>query len=303
MFENLFSERGLSFDRLKVLIEVHDAGSIAQDAPGDSVRQSQYSRQLRELSEFFGCEVARRRGRLLKLTAQGERLADLAREHLRALGDFRAECRAESVDYTIAAGDSLLQWLVIPRLGAFATRKQTARFATVNLRTKDIVQQLIEGRIDFGIIRDDAVTNELKSAPLGELTFVAVVPAALVKTSRKPTLKEIFAELPVAAQTTDGQFTQRLREIAAELKVEFRPSLACQSFPQTMSAARSGAFVAFVPKLALTELSEKSHLIVDAEPLKKLRRRLVLAWSPRVVSVRPGAARLLEQLQRMLKIS
>jgi hypothetical protein len=61
--------------------------------------------------------------------------------------------------------------------------------------------------------------------------------------------------------------------------------------------------VAFVPKLALTELSEKSHLIVDAEPLKKLRRRLVLAWSPRVVSVRPGAARLLEQLQRTLKIS
>jgi DNA-binding transcriptional LysR family regulator len=52
MFENLFSERGLSLDRLKVLIEVRDAGSIAQAAPGDPVRQSQYSRQLRELSEF-----------------------------------------------------------------------------------------------------------------------------------------------------------------------------------------------------------------------------------------------------------
>ncbi len=58
MFESLFSERGLSLDRLKVLIEVRDAGSIAQAAPGDPVRQSQYSRQLRELSEFFGCEVA-----------------------------------------------------------------------------------------------------------------------------------------------------------------------------------------------------------------------------------------------------
>jgi hypothetical protein len=36
-------ERGLSPDRLKVLIEVRNAGSIAQAAPGDPVRQSQYA--------------------------------------------------------------------------------------------------------------------------------------------------------------------------------------------------------------------------------------------------------------------
>src|SRR3954470_2808236 len=114
MFESLFSERGLSLDRLKVLIEVRDAGSIAQAAPGDPVRQSQYSRQLRELAEFFGCEVARRQGKLLKLTAQGAQLAELARGQLRSLQDFRTECRAENFEYTIAAGDSLLQWLVIP---------------------------------------------------------------------------------------------------------------------------------------------------------------------------------------------
>ena len=88
MFDALFSERGLSLDRLKVLIEVRDAGSIAQAAPGDPVRQSQYSRQLRELSEFFGCELAQRRGKILKLTAQGERLAELAREQLRSLEDL-----------------------------------------------------------------------------------------------------------------------------------------------------------------------------------------------------------------------
>src|SRR5215475_1709858 len=97
MFDSLFAERGLSLDRLKVLIEVRDAGSIAQAAPGDPVRQSQYSRQLRELSEFFGCEVAQRRGKLLKLTSQGERLAELGREQLRALEDFRSECREHAV--------------------------------------------------------------------------------------------------------------------------------------------------------------------------------------------------------------
>ena len=36
MFEHLFAERGLSLDRLKTLIEVAKAGSIAAAARGDS---------------------------------------------------------------------------------------------------------------------------------------------------------------------------------------------------------------------------------------------------------------------------
>ena len=163
MFEDLFAERGLSLDRLKVLLEVHEAGGIAQAAPGDSVRQSQYSRQLRELAEFFGVALTRRQGKQLKLTSEGVRLADLAREHFRALQDLRAECRTDTVDYTLAAGDSLLQWLVIPRLGALRAAQPAVRFATVNLRTNEIVQQLTDCRLDFGIIRKNAIAPGLKS--------------------------------------------------------------------------------------------------------------------------------------------
>ena len=47
MFEHLFAERGLSLDRLKTLIEVAKAGSIAAAARGDSARQSLYARRKR----------------------------------------------------------------------------------------------------------------------------------------------------------------------------------------------------------------------------------------------------------------
>lgn len=302
MFDLLFAERGLSLDRLKVLVEVHDAGSIAQAAPGDPVRQSQYSRQLRELSEFFGCEVARRQGKLLKLTPQGIRLAELGREHLRSLQDFRAECRAESLDYTIAAGDSLLQWLVIPRLGRLRKTKPPTRFATVNLRTNEIVQQLTEGRIDFGVTRRDAVADGLKVAPLGELTFAVAVPRSLVASVQQLTLAEIFAKLPMAAQTTDGQFAQRLREVAAACGVEFTPALACQSFPHALSAVRSGGFAAILPRLALGEIPTEIITIVDDPLLRQLRRPMALAWNPRVTAVRAGAAQLVVELRKLLQV-
>lgn len=308
MFEKLFAERGLSLDRLRALVEVHDAGSIAQAAPGDLIRQSQYSRQLREISEFFGCEVARRQGKLLKLSAQGVRLAELARAQLRALEDFHAECRGGSIDYTIAAGDSLIHWFVIPKLGAMVSEfGDEARFATVNLRTNEIVQQLCDGRVDFGVIRRDALAGGLRSASLGALSYAGVVPSALLggparAVKQKLGLVDVLGgALPLAAQMTDGQFTQRLRDIAAKLGVEMRPALVCQSFPQTLAAVRSGGFAAVLPAIALRDMESGSFVEANAPELAKLKRELVLAWNPRTEQVRPYARKLAERLKGALK--
>jgi DNA-binding transcriptional LysR family regulator len=302
MFESLFSERGLSLDRLKVLIEVRDAGSIAQAAPGDPVRQSQYSRQLRELSEFFGCEVTQRRGKILKLTPQGERLAELAREHLRSLHDFRSECRAESIAFSLGAGDSLIQWLVIPRLGPILAKFPETRFATSNLRTNEIVQQLTDGRLDFGIIRKNAVAPGLKSVSLGMVTYVALVPEALMPRKKKLTLENVLGEVRLATQTTDGQFTMGLREIAKSMGLMVAPALSCQSFPQTLAAVRTGRFAAIVPEMAIREIATTGMHKVSGEALAPLAREAMLAWNPRLVRVRPNAAKLCSALHAALAI-
>jgi hypothetical protein len=159
---------------------------------------------------------------------------------LHALQDFRAECRAESVDYTIVAGGSLIHWLVIPWLGDIMRKQTAVRFATSNLRTNEIVQQLNDGRVDSGVIRKDAVIAPLRSASLGPLTFVAIAPKSLVPARFNLSLRDLIETLPFAAQTSDGQFTQKLRDIAKELQTKLRPALICQSFPQAMAAVRSG---------------------------------------------------------------
>jgi DNA-binding transcriptional LysR family regulator len=302
MFESLFSERGLSLDRLKVLIEVRDAGSIAQAAPGDPVRQSQYSRQLRELAEFFRCEVTQRRGKILKLTEQGERLAELAREHLRSLDDFRAECRDEKVAFTIGAGDSLIQWLVIPRLGRVLDDFPGVRFGTSNLRTNEIIQQLNEGRLDFGILRRSASAPGLKAVSLGVVRHVALVPSALLKGKKAPSLSTILGELPLATQSTDGQFTAGLREVAKTFGVILSPILSCQSFPQALAAVMSGRFATVVPELAIRDLLADSVRHVDGDALRVLDREAMLTWNPRLVRVRPNAAKIAARLQKALAI-
>ncbi|MDP4849131.1 MAG: LysR family transcriptional regulator, partial [Verrucomicrobiales bacterium] len=104
MFESLFSHRGLSLDRLRSFLEMAEAGGIAKAAPGDVVRQSQISRQIRELEEFFATELTQRRGKSLVLTAAGRRLADLVRGQLQGLEDFRREQEGLPKVYVIGSG-------------------------------------------------------------------------------------------------------------------------------------------------------------------------------------------------------
>lgn len=302
MFDSIFTERGLSLERLRVLIEVHDAGSIARTAPGKTSRHSQFSRQLRELSEFFGCEVAQRRGKLLKLTPEGARLAELARPFLRELVDFHTDCRSERVGFTVGAGDSLIHWLVIPLLGGLLKTHPAVRFTTESLRTGEIVRRVDDGRVDFGLIRKNALVTGMKSSPLGTLSYMAVVPHALTQRLKTPTFAEVFTKFPFAMQTTDGQFSKQLLDIATEEDKAFRPSLGCQSFPQTLAAVRSGRFAAIIPELAIQELAAGSVHKISSPQLKQLQREIVLVWNPRVTKVRPHAGKVLNSLQSALRL-
>ena len=106
-FPDLLSTSGLSLDRLQSFCLVAEAGGVTKAAKGEAARQSQFSRQLKELEEFFGVELMRRSGRGVTLTEAGRRLHVLAREHFAALGDFKADCASEPARLTVAAGDSL----------------------------------------------------------------------------------------------------------------------------------------------------------------------------------------------------
>ncbi len=60
----------------------------------------------------------RRPGRGLILTEAGVELAALGRNQITALGDFAASCQDAPIRISLAASESLLQWLVLPRLTA-----------------------------------------------------------------------------------------------------------------------------------------------------------------------------------------
>lgn len=293
MFEKLFVRRGLSLDRLRVFLEVAEAGGIAKAVGADPVRQSQYSRQLKELSEHYGLELIQRRGKALKLTTAGERLARVVRESFLSLHDFSSVCAGEQVRFCIGAGDSLIQWLLLPRLGKLP-RKSSPRviFRVINLRTRAIVSGLQELSIDFGVVRRDGVPPSLKCKTLGQIEYALYIPRDLVPSKPAATLAWALANLPIATQSSDGQFNHRLHEIATKLKARLNVILECETFPHAMRALQTGGYAAILPRLAARDLESASFVEITSPHFQSQRRQIVLAWNPRMLRLRDAAEQL-----------
>jgi DNA-binding transcriptional LysR family regulator len=118
MFTRLFTESGLSLDRLRAFVEVGAAGSIVKAAGGDPVRQSQYSRQIKELEDFFRVTLFERHGKGIRLTPNGRELARISRFFLLGLSNFQRGSLAEEQTYRIGASATFLATFLLPVLAA-----------------------------------------------------------------------------------------------------------------------------------------------------------------------------------------
>ena len=181
MFNELLSEGGLSLDRLKNFCAMAEAGGIARVAGGDPAKQSLYSRQLRELEQFFGAELTRRKGKGIEFTEQGLELARQVRAHLQSLTDFKKACAGQPVEFRIASGNSIVEWLVVPNISKITAGAPSARFSFQNMRTAEVVKGLKEHSIDFGILRKSAVVAPLKFHSIGQIGYALFAPAAWAK--------------------------------------------------------------------------------------------------------------------------
>jgi DNA-binding transcriptional LysR family regulator len=305
MFEALFSKSGLSLDRLRSFLEMAEAGGIAKAAPGDVVRQSQISRQIRELEEFFGTELTLRRGKSLVLTPAGSRLADLIRGQLQGLDDFCREQEGRPKVFVLGAGASLLEWLVTPKLAALAASLGDARIRTESHRSRTLVEAVREGRVDFAVVRRDAIADASRknSHPLLEINFHLCVPRRLLpRGSAVADLADsaIWGMLPFATGREGGKLDEAIRGAMEKAGIDFRPRFECGSMLQVRQLLVQESCVAVMPNLALEGLDERKILVAPFAPLAAYGRTLVLHWNPRQMEMRGVTADMIAKAARGL---
>ncbi len=288
-FLKLFARRGMSLDRLRVLLEIDEAGGIAKAVGKDPVRQSQYSRQLKELEEYFEVELTRRDGKCLVLTRTGQKLAEIIRQNFKALADFTAECANEPIVYHLGAGDSLIYWKILPRMRLFQKAFPSVTASIRNLRTAQIIDGLHNLRLDFGIMRRNAVPSVFKNVSLGRVEYALYVPTQLLSTASKTTCEWVIGNVPLVSMESSGEFGSKLIDIMRKSKLKMNTRLECESFPAVCHAIQSGCYAGVLPTMAATDLPEDKFISIQTPLFRQLSREIALTWNPRIMRLRSSS--------------
>lgn len=250
-FDRLFAVSGLSLDRLRSFLEVAEAGNIARAAKADPTRQSQFSRQVKELEGFFGVALTRRVGRRIEITTEGHQLAAVIRRHFSELDDFRESMAGRPVSVRLGAAASILEWTVIPKLAACTEALGGATVELEQSRSAEVVRGVADGRLDFGVVREDAVPKEMKRWKLGTIGYALFAPKAAWR--KGSGVDSVIKAHPMADLLPGGQFHEQWSEWLSSQGLRPKVVARVSSFTQLARLVRHAGLAAVLPENAVVE--------------------------------------------------
>jgi DNA-binding transcriptional LysR family regulator len=253
-FERLFALSGLSLDRLRTFLLVAEAGNLARAAQSDPNRQSQYSRQVKELEGFFGVALTRKIGRRIEITAEGLALAAMIRRHFTDLDHFRESVTGRPVSFRLGAPASVLEWWVIPNLTRWRQLLGGAVIEMEQLRSAEVSRQIGDGRLDLGIVRDDAVPKGTRRWNLGRIGYALFAPKTAWKKGKD--LGGVITSHPMGGLIPGGQFHQRTVEWMSQMGWQPEVVARVGSFLQLARLVRDGGLAAILPQTAAVDFNE-----------------------------------------------
>ncbi|MEO8184277.1 MAG: LysR family transcriptional regulator [Deltaproteobacteria bacterium] len=279
---DLLARKGISLDRLRAFLQVFDAGGIARAAPLQAVRQSQLSRQLKELETALGQPLFVRAGRRLLPTEAGRRLARVIRDLRSGLSDAAAAEGSQRL--RLAAGDSVLHWLVLPGLGQLRAECPGLELSVRAEVAPELVQGLEEHEIDLGLMRLGSPTGALKTLRLGKVGF------AVFAARRHRDLER----MPLAVPISERALWPLLGQSGAA-------TIECETFPQVAAAVRSGEVAGILPSYANRELPEPQYRRTHLPELAAAATTLLLVWRDRLDELRPQLEPVRRAIARLVR--
>jgi DNA-binding transcriptional LysR family regulator len=288
---------GFTIERLRAFCKIAEAGSIVLAAKGDPTRQSQFSRQVKELEEFFGTKLIERAGKTIRLTDDGRKLALLTQAYFRSVEELRASSTKEEV-VRIGAGESVFRWLLMPRLAELQSLANSVRLEFLTQTTIQCVESVKAGQLDLAIVRKEAAGDSLTVLPCGSLAYALVVPRKLLP-GRTAAGFQLLQKIPFALLTGDGVLAKGVIALAARMNVRLDIRVRAESFSLLVSTIENADLAAVIPKPAVADLSKERFANIETEELNSLTRELALVYSPQAAELRENVRRIAPRISSL----
>jgi len=271
-----------SLRQLQYLVAVADRGGFRRAAEACSVSQPSLSAQVAQVEGALGVQVFERNARGVRVTAAGEAVLVRARQVLLAAGDLNEAARQQ--------GDPLSGTLrigVIPTVCPYLLPEvaPALHHALPNLaivwsedKTRTLVSQIEDARIDAAIVARDPRVSGLNFAPLGDDPFVLAAAAGhpLVK-SASPASPALLDGVTVLL-LEDGHCLRDQALAFCGAAGAHEGGLSATGLSTLVQMVGAGAGVTLLPRMAVAVENRRGQLAIRRFKAPAPNRTLGLVW-------------------------
>ncbi len=170
----------MHIETLKVFCDIIESGSFSYAASQNFVTQSAVSQQVRSLEEKYDCRLIERGRAGVKPTAAGQILYNSSKEIVRRFMEFENRLReiGSVVAGSIRVGTvySIGLHELPPYLSEFLRNFPAVNVHLEYLRSNKIYEDLVEGKIDLGVVAYPAKRSQIVTVAFRSDDLVLVVP-------------------------------------------------------------------------------------------------------------------------------
>ncbi|HVN63587.1 MAG TPA: LysR family transcriptional regulator [Candidatus Binataceae bacterium] len=170
----------MHIETLKVFCDIIESGSFSYAASQNFVTQSAVSQQVRSLEEKYDCRLIERGRAGVKPTPAGQILYTASKEIVRRF--LELENRLREIGSVIAGSIRVGTVYSVglhelpPYLSEFLRTYPAVNVHLEYLRSNKIYEDLIEGKIDLGVVAYPAKRGQIVSVPFRHDELVLIVP-------------------------------------------------------------------------------------------------------------------------------
>ncbi|HSI60920.1 MAG TPA: LysR family transcriptional regulator [Ideonella sp.] len=256
-----------SADRIELMqtfVRIVEAGSLSAAAAQLGASQPTVSRRLQALERSLGLRLLQRSTHAMKLTEDGERCFERAKELLASWQAFEADLRGASDEpegaLRVVAPHAIGQHLLVGLLADFLRRypRVTVEWL-LHDRTPDFIADGIDCAIHVGAVSDPAVV----ALKLSEVPRIVVAAPSVLGGAAPPVHAAELAALPWLALRTFYRNEVALTHAGSgeACRLAIRPRMSTDSLYALRSAALQGLGVCVASAWALTEELAQGKLL------------------------------------------
>ena len=258
---------------IEVFYSVFIHGSVTKAAQDLNVTQPSISKILSQSESDLGIKLFERLNKKMIPTQEAKILFPYVQKIHNNLSNFKKVSsnlvEKPQGDLNIAATHALGIDYLPEAISKFSALNSKATFETVTLHYDEIIKQVLELKVDVGIVYDPVPNNDLINQPIINGKFVVIAPQSFFPNKTRVNIDDIKTQPFI--KITDkvgprGPLGSKLEEYLLKNSINLNPTFNTETYQVALALVSKGMGITITDKISAESSSHPNIKILDLKP-------------------------------------